>query len=310
MSDCQCGQSHGACTSEFQYAVKIVCGQVNPAGAAGGFTPVAPGQYWTAINIHNPDKCRPANYRWKIAVALPGQPGPVPVYQDARPLDPDMAIEIDNEQILKRAPFVKGYAVIESDIELDVVAVYTSSGGPCGGNSFATERVAPRVVPVCEDLLLPLHTGLADWRTVSPSVGPVAVLSPPGAWTAPHPFGASWVSEQSADGTNASAIVRSYSLCFDLCFGFTQPPAFQVQAATDDHAQLLLNGSLIGSVVGFAALTTLAVPTNWLRAGNNCFQMNVTNSPSTGANPTGFILAGFLRVPRGKCPCHPVPLVP
>ena len=49
--------------------------------------------------------------------------------------------------------FVKGYVVIESDIELDVVAVYSGAqNAKAALNSFHTERVESRCVPVCEDL--------------------------------------------------------------------------------------------------------------------------------------------------------------
>jgi hypothetical protein len=62
-------------------------------------------------------------------------------------------------------PFVKGYMVIGSDIAPDVVAVYSGWAGSTTANSFSTERVPARCVPVCEDLVLPLphrYRGLAD----------------------------------------------------------------------------------------------------------------------------------------------------
>jgi hypothetical protein len=64
----------------------------------------------------------------------------------------------------------QGYLVVESDIELDVVAVYTTAQTAAGAvTNFYTERVPARCVPVCEDLVLPLHTGVADWQTTSPA---------------------------------------------------------------------------------------------------------------------------------------------
>src|SRR6185436_15083791 len=94
---CQCGQSHGACTTEFQYAVKLVCGVVVAPPPGSAPTPVAPGRYWTAINIHNPDKCHEARFRWKVAVAEPGKAGTVSKYRTLI-LGPDMALEIDCPQ--------------------------------------------------------------------------------------------------------------------------------------------------------------------------------------------------------------------
>ena len=206
---CQCGQARGACAFEFQYAVKLVCGQVvaTPTGAP---TPVAPGRYWTAINIHNPDKCHEAHFRWKVVVAAPlGQPPTVPVYQRPRVLGPDLALEIDCRQVMQTFPppppvptFVKGYVVIESDIELDVVAVYSGTqGGNTQLGSFHTERVQPRCVPVCEDLVLPLHTGFADWRTVAPTPGQLGPVVPVSAnWGVAAPSPSKWVGQYSTDG--------------------------------------------------------------------------------------------------------------
>ena len=306
---CQCGQAHGACTTEFQYAVKIVCGEI-VASQDNVPTPVAPGRYWTAINIHNPSKCKQANFRWKVAIAHPGEPGPVTSYSRITPLRPDQALEVDCQQVMRVVPqppprFVKGYVVIESDIELDVVAVYSGTPGACGSNSFHTERVEPRNVPVCEDLVLPLHTGFANWQTVSPAVGPVALTNNSG-WATP-PFGSSWVSQTSADGQSATTITRKYELCFDLCFGYTVPGPFQIQALSDGPANVFLNNNLVGSVAGWTTPTTLFVNPNLFQAGQNCFRVEVVNGGAQN-NPTGFALAGILRVIRGKCPCSPLPI--
>ena len=89
---CQCGQAHGACASEYQYAVKVVCGE---ATIETPNSPVASGQYYTAINIHNPNKCKDANFRIKVAIALQALPNPVSQYFGPVPLGPDAAVEID-----------------------------------------------------------------------------------------------------------------------------------------------------------------------------------------------------------------------
>jgi len=130
----------------FQYAAKVVCGKSN--GKV-----VAPGVYFTAVNIHNPTY-KTIGMRAKVAVALPGlQPGPVSEFFQAK-LGPDEALEIDcpdihNPQIFRfpqpiRAGFLKGFVVIESDVELDVVAVYSTSGKDGVVNTFHTERVPAR----------------------------------------------------------------------------------------------------------------------------------------------------------------------
>ncbi len=126
----------------FQYAVKFVCGKSD--GEV-----VAPGTYFTAINVHNPTY-QAIGFRKKIAVALPSEhPGPVsePVYAK---LGPDQAFEIDCPDIRKilgpkaEGPFLKGFVVIESDIELDVVAVYTAAGADGQVETLEIERVSPR----------------------------------------------------------------------------------------------------------------------------------------------------------------------
>lgn len=127
----------------FQYAVKFVCGK-----ADGEI--LAPGRYWTAINVHNPTE-RTISFRKKVAVALPAEePGPVSQFFDAK-LGPDEAFEIDCRDIRQHseygADFMKGFVVIVSSVELDVVAVYTAAGrGDEGVETFHTERVPARQI--------------------------------------------------------------------------------------------------------------------------------------------------------------------
>ena len=135
-------QSQLAKSMVFQYAAKFVCGKSD--GAI-----VVPGLYRTAINVHNPTYAAIA-FRIKIAVALPGlKPGPVSGFFDAK-LGPDEALEIDCPDIMKRAAtkaeFLKGFVVIESAVELDVVAVYTAAGSTGQVETLHTERVPARRV--------------------------------------------------------------------------------------------------------------------------------------------------------------------
>ena len=122
----------------YQYAVKFVCGRTD-------FPVVAPGRYFTAINVHNPGDKLAVIFK-KIAVALPGEKaGPVSRFFLAH-LRPDEALEIDCPDILRHAQaqnFLKGFVVIESESMLDVVAVYTA-----GHDDVETEdvvRVPPRL---------------------------------------------------------------------------------------------------------------------------------------------------------------------
>jgi len=136
----------------FQYAVKFVCGS-----SVGDV--VARGRYYTAINVHNPaDKA--IRFRKKFAIALPGeQPGPVSEFSDAK-LGPDEALEIDCRDIFEHTQstdrFLKGFAVIESDVELDVVAVYTAAGASGGIETLDVERVSPRCLRAGLPDLLPV----------------------------------------------------------------------------------------------------------------------------------------------------------
>jgi hypothetical protein len=138
-----------------QYAVKFVCGK-----SAGDV--VAPGVYFTAINVHNPTN-EEVRFRKKVAVALPGeQPGPISEFSEAK-LAPDQALEIDCPDIFRHAStpeeepadFLKGFVVIESDVDLDVVAVYTAAGRNEQVVTLDVERVSPR-------RRRPTEEGLAD----------------------------------------------------------------------------------------------------------------------------------------------------
>jgi hypothetical protein len=310
---CHCSATRGACKTEFQYAVKLLCGEL-PTGPKAAPQPVAPGRYWTAVNIHNPDKCSQAILRWKVAVA--DQNSFVSSFQPARGLNPDAALEIDCPQVMAALPspsppFVKGYLVIESNIELDVVAVYTTAQASGGAvSTLHTERVPPRCVPFCDDLVLPIHTGFANWQTMGgPNPGPVALVNPlASAWATP-PFGSSWVSQHSTDGQAATFGIFTYELCFTLCSGYLPPAPFPIQVLADGNAQVALNSTSfnVGAASSWTVPTTLTVNPSFLHVGPNCFRIQVTNG---GKDPTGFAVAGILRVARGKCPCSELPILP
>ena len=123
----------------FQYAVKYVCGKSEAPV-------VAPGAYYTAINVHNP-WTKDVEFRKKFAIALPGEKqGPISKWFPTG-LGPDGAYEIDCPDILKHLDtkgFTKGFVVIESRFELDVVAVYTAAGGTGRVETMDVETVKPR----------------------------------------------------------------------------------------------------------------------------------------------------------------------
>jgi hypothetical protein len=122
-----------------QYAVKFVCGKPDSRV-------VAPGQYFTLVNVHNPGR-ETVPFLKKFAVALPNQKaGPVTKLIEAK-LGSDEAFAIECTEIRKRtqsAGFAEGFVVIESKVELDVVAVYTTSGSTGQVQTMELERVPVR----------------------------------------------------------------------------------------------------------------------------------------------------------------------
>ena len=162
----------------FQYATKVVCGKSD--GSV-----VAPGTYFTAVNIHNP-LYRRVKFRVKVAIGLPGlRPGPVSPFHDVE-LGPDEALEIDNADIHKLArsdgDFLKGFVVIESSTELDVVAVYTAAGRDDQIQVLHMERVPARPTTagqahVCVDFEPPIAVGTQYGTPVGQPSGTVVITA-------------------------------------------------------------------------------------------------------------------------------------
>lgn len=122
------------------YAAKFVCGR--PDNRI-----VAPGQYFTAINVHNASPTTRAIYIKRFAIALPEErPGKISEFARGI-LGPDEAMGIDCENIYKHTgaspgTFVEGYALLYSPSELDVVSIYTAGHGEV--ETLHTERVPVR----------------------------------------------------------------------------------------------------------------------------------------------------------------------
>jgi hypothetical protein len=128
----------------FEYAVKFICGAAPQAGQP---VVVARGVYFTAVNVHNPGK-ETVEVVKKFAIALPNEKaGRISPYA-AAVLKGDEAMEIDCGDILRHLDaggFVKGFAVIQSKTELDVVAVYTAAPSATGTVAvLEMERVPAR----------------------------------------------------------------------------------------------------------------------------------------------------------------------
>ncbi len=159
----------------YSYAIKFVCGfqsvngEQSPFGNFVGEATLKLGNYATDINIFNPQlqNNQVANIRKKIVVLdyKNDNRGREPEYQRAEEVDfiklPSCAATMDNCNRLYRLaigsvpstppPPMVGFLILQSDVELDVTAVYTSeicsdwvqpptTGGRfmCAGNADGT----------------------------------------------------------------------------------------------------------------------------------------------------------------------------
>jgi hypothetical protein len=318
--------------SELQYAVKLVQGSA-PALTNESF--IAPGRYFTATNVHNPSTCKTVTFRFKVALAdVDGaHVSTISAFREAT-LRPDEALEIDARDVtkstgIKITRFVKGFVVIESPCELDVVAVYTAFPvvqGPAGalssGIAFHTERVPARKIESCLDLDLDVSTGVADWTLTYSSmpalnVVPCQAVVIPDADTLHNPQwalqpGSRWISARG--GVNAGPAFAAgwyvFQTCFTLCSGFTWP-VLDMKILVDDVAWIRLNGQWIAPL----SLSSPHVPWNLLGPpkqvtvvdgflpGRNCLEVFVFNGFNDHkTNPLGLNVLGRLTAERGACP--------
>ena len=131
------------------YRAKFVCGR--PVGNT-----LAPGRYFTVINVHNPiedTSAEPISFTMKFAVAPP--PPQQGHTQFSSPFDvaSDNVGEISCGDIIRAAngvglcsaSFCEGFVVIESQAELDVTAIYTAANltSPQQVTTLHTDRVLP-----------------------------------------------------------------------------------------------------------------------------------------------------------------------
>ncbi|MEP6741938.1 MAG: hypothetical protein ABJB61_05520 [bacterium] len=136
--------AQGSRLTLFLYAAKFVCGKADEKIAS-------PGQYFTAINVHNASPTTKAIYIKRFAIALPEEkPGKISEFARGT-LGPDEAMLIDCENIYRHTgvpsgQFLEGYALLYALSELDVVSVYTA--GHSEVETLHTERVPARRFPI------------------------------------------------------------------------------------------------------------------------------------------------------------------
>lgn len=304
-----CNCTPGGNTSgriDYQYAAKIAAGQLTSTKQRI----LPPGRYDTAINIHNPSRCDTVAFRWKVAVGLPGlEAGQVSAFRDGR-LGPDQALEIDWQDIQRALAadghplpaFVKGWVVIETPAQLDVVAVYGGADDEKSPNKvFHTERVPPRCMVPCEDFWLNMSTGSAAWTVQPPgSQAPV-----PATLYAGHPAwarlpGTLWLKPGNLELPGEYI----YRLDFKLCSGF-QSPELNLSLLGDNKATVHVNGQSVGNPAGFTSPVQVSA-TGPFHAGDNHVEIRVFNSEG----PTGVCVSGGLGVEQGRCPGAPMPILP
>lgn len=123
----------------YMYAVKVVCvpllGKAAPA--------LVPGIYRTAVNVHNPWP-QPANIvKWLTLSPPQGQPAIIGE-RISETLEPSQAFDIDCIHMARefglqgqQVPGGKGFLIIQSDQNIDVVGVYTAEElvGPTAGRA-------------------------------------------------------------------------------------------------------------------------------------------------------------------------------
>ena len=121
--------------ARFSYAAQFTCG-LDPAGK---FARIVPGQYATAVNVHNPSG-RDVVVRQRLALTFPDaqfgsarEPGLVSDWLTSD-VGQGEAIEIDCGEVPSEffpgdvfPPYIQGFLVIESASPRDVTAVYTAA---------------------------------------------------------------------------------------------------------------------------------------------------------------------------------------
>jgi len=128
----------------FRYVAKFVCGK--PTTVEISTLAVAPGTYFTAINVHNLTSNTTAGLRkrWSFG-KVNEQPGGLSQWVSAS-VPPGQTILIDCRELLGAVgnpPFGEGAIEIISNVDIDVIGVYTSVGASNLVTTMTIDR-APR----------------------------------------------------------------------------------------------------------------------------------------------------------------------
>ena len=162
---------------------------------------LVPGDYNTAVNIHNPWN-EPANITQRLTLSAPRWRPPISGGDILDTLEPQAAFSINCLNMKysyglpadAQVPGGEGFLVIHSDRTLDVVAVYTAnvtSGGQSAGVSIDVEYIEPKVAPIAPaptPVITPTSTPAVPVPTApAPTAVLVTVTSTPQPTPAPEP---------------------------------------------------------------------------------------------------------------------------
>jgi hypothetical protein len=153
---CSPGHAQQQIATRFQYSAKALCTLAGDVGFGDAF---APGRYRTVINIHNPTE-RKIEIARKFALAI--QPGEAAGSFSITPykpltLEPDQAVAYNCFDLASfycpirgvcvHFTAIDGFLVVNSPVELDVVAVYTAHPKGSEVSTLDTETFAARRLP-------------------------------------------------------------------------------------------------------------------------------------------------------------------
>ena len=288
------------------YPVKYLCGSIPGSGdfSAGQEPPVKPGNYATAINIQNVlDEEAPFSY-W-ASVAFPDRDLGLVSPAASRDLGPRRATEIDCPQIvdllagteLADPQFVKGFLTVESELELEVVAVYTSEKLEIRQVITPIEIILNTGFDQATGLLIPYGDPDDDWNVISVQTAPGPPLpSPPfdavvvseqvvtNFWGGPVAGPDSrWVSmEPGAREMNNKSDQFIYEYRFHLPAD-SQDLVLDLNIAADDFAIVELNGLAVGLVPGPSSAVKMgSLGSLHLRTGPNALTVRVVDQGGVG----------------------------
>jgi hypothetical protein len=140
----------------YRYSAKLLCGKLERECGdcdnccKSGAATAAPGSYYSSINLHNfSDKS--AIFRMIVSLTEKGgEPGRVSKPAEGK-LNSGQSVRVDCPEISRLADvspqFHEGFLAIESDVDLDVVGVYTAAGATGKIETMEVERVPARKQP-------------------------------------------------------------------------------------------------------------------------------------------------------------------